>query len=301
MPAVLPLRDHGAGTPLLLLHGLGLAGGAFTLMEPLLGETYRLIMPDLRGHGQSQHLPPPHTTEAMAADLAPTLDALSIDAIHVLGHSHGGAVAQVFARDYPERVRSLILVSTYPVQLLTWWQQMVGEPAPVGMRLCGTQPAAWTVRRLHIAGGGRRMSPEAAALCASMVAANDRHHLADALHWARQFDSCSWLRTLQAPTLVLQGQDDYVVVPEQARMLAEGIPGARLHLLPRGGHALPLSHPIELADLVATWVAEQDRHDLMASCGPALGSSRESSTTAHLSMPVQGPTASQLTTINTRP
>jgi pimeloyl-ACP methyl ester carboxylesterase len=255
---VLWTREIGTGSPLLLLHGLGMAGDAFRLMEPVLGDACRLIMPDLRGHGRSQHLPTPHMTEAMTADLVFTLDALGIDTIHVLGHSHGGAVAQVLARDYPERVRLLLLVSTYPVQLLTWWQRMLGEPAPPVIRVFGTQPGAWTVRWLHTAGGGRRMSPQAATLCASMVATTDRQHLADALRWAKEFDSCSWLGRLHVPTVIIHGEEDYVVVPEQARMLADGIPGARLQFLPRGGHALPLSHPIELAELVAAWLDERE-------------------------------------------
>ncbi|MDQ2651662.1 MAG: alpha/beta hydrolase [Chloroflexota bacterium] len=259
IPDVLPVHEHGSGPPLLLLHGLGMSGGAFGLMAPLLGETFRLIMPDLRGHGRSSHLPGPRTTDTMAADLVPTLDALGIDAIHVLGHSHGGAVAQAFARAHPERVRSLLLVSTYPVQLLTWWQRMLGEPAPLTVTLFGTQPAAGMVRWLHSAGGGRRMSPQAAALCATLVAANDRHCLADVLTWARQFDSRSWLGALRVPTLVIQGDADYVVVPRQAQMLADDIPGARLQLLKGAGHALPFSHPIELADLVEAWLDERER------------------------------------------
>jgi len=236
-------------------------------MAPVLGETSRLIMPDLRGHGRSVHLPGPRTTEAMAADLVPTLDALGIEAIHVLGHSHGGAVAQAFARAHPDRVRSLVLVSTYPVQLLTWWQKMLGQPAPLAVRVVGTQPAAWTVRWLHSAGGGRRMSPEAAVLCASMVAANEREPLADVLSWARQFESSAWLPALRPPALVIHGDADYVVVPRQAKLLADGIPGARLHLLRWAGHALPLSHPVELSELVTAWLDEREAAILLEGAG----------------------------------
>jgi pimeloyl-ACP methyl ester carboxylesterase len=96
-PTALPARDEGTGIPLLLVHGLLGTGESFDLMAALLGQRYRLVTPDLRGHGQSRHLPGPYEAEALAADLVPTLDTHGIEKVHVLGYSHGGATAQVFA------------------------------------------------------------------------------------------------------------------------------------------------------------------------------------------------------------
>jgi 3-oxoadipate enol-lactonase len=254
----LQVRDTGEGEPLVLLHGLGMTGEAFRFLCPRLVETSRLIVPDLRGHGGSTHLPGPCTTEAMAADLEPTLDALGITSAHILGHSHGGAIAQVFARMHPERVRSLVLVSTYAVQRVTWWQQMVGQVTPEVISRLGTRQMAWLVHRLRPAGGGRHLSAQAAALSASMLAANDRRCLRDALHQSGQFDSRAWLDTLQIPTLVIAGDADCIIVPQQAEDLAQSIPGARLQMLNRAGHALPLSHPVELSRLITSWLDHVD-------------------------------------------
>jgi 3-oxoadipate enol-lactonase len=254
----LRLRDAGEGEPLLLLHGLGMSGEAYRFLSPRLAERYRLIVPDLRGHGGSSHLPGPCTTEAMAADLAPALDALGITSAHILGHSHGGAVAQVFARTHPQRVRSLVLVSTYAVQRVTWWQQMVGQLSPEVITRVGTRQMAWVAHRLRPAGGGRPLNAQAAALAASMLAANDRRCLGDALLQSGQFDSRAWLHTLQIPTLVITGDADCVIVPQQAEDLARRIPGARLQMLSRAGHALPLSHPGELAQLITAWLDHVD-------------------------------------------
>jgi 3-oxoadipate enol-lactonase len=252
------VRDIGEGEPLVLLHGLGMRGDAFRFIAPRLAETSRLIAPDLRGHGRSAHLPGPYTTEALAADLGPMLDSLGIASAHVLGHSHGGAVAQVFARTHPERVRSLLLVSTYAVQRVTWWQRMLGQALPGVITRCGTRQMARVAHRLRPAGGGRKLGAPAAALAASMLAANDRQCLGDALHLSRQFDSRPWLDTLQIPTLVIAGDADCVILPRQAEDLARGIPGAHLHLLNGAGHALPLSHPVEISGLITTWLDHVD-------------------------------------------
>lgn len=253
------VRDVGTGSPLILLHGLGMTGEAFQFLSPRLGATSRLIVPDLRGHGRSAHLPGPYTAEAMAVDLARTLDALGIASAHILGHSHGGAVAQVFARAYPERARSLLLVSTYAVQRVTWWQRMLGQVTPPVISLLGTQPMAWLVRGLRPAGGGRHLDTRAAELSARMLAANDRQSLADMLRQSQHFDSRAWLDTLQVPTLVISGDADCVIVPQQAESLARRIPGANLRLLNGAGHALPLTHPSELTRLITTWVDHVDR------------------------------------------
>ncbi len=155
-----------------------------------------------------------------------------------------------------------MLVSTYTVQQLTWWQRMAGGLAPPAVTLLGTPRLARLVRQLGPAGGGRRLTREAAALRAATLAANDNQRMAAALRSAWRFDSRDWLGTLQVPTLVVAGDADRVVVPRQARLLAAGIPGARLHSLPGAGHELPLSHPVELAHLVASWLEDVETRPL---------------------------------------
>jgi pimeloyl-ACP methyl ester carboxylesterase len=228
----------------------------FGFLARMLAETYRLLAPDLRGHGSGGYLPGPYDAETIAADLAPTLDALGVVSVHVLGHSHGGAAAQAFARAHPDRVRSLMLVSTYTVQQLTRWERIAGVLAPPTVALLGAHRLARLVRWLRPAGGGRRLTPEAAALRATMVAANDSRRMAAALRSARRFDSRGWLGAVQVPTLVVVGDADRVVAPRQSQLLVAGIRSAQLHALSGAGHELPLSHPVELAHLVAAWLAD---------------------------------------------
>ena len=116
-PALIPtplfFHQSGAGTPLLLIHGLMVSGAMYEGVLPALAAHYRVIVPHLRGHGRSSALPGPCSVEQLARDLAQLLDDLQVDTAHVLGYSQGGAVAQQFAHDYPTRVRGLVLGCTY--------------------------------------------------------------------------------------------------------------------------------------------------------------------------------------------
>ncbi len=266
-PTALFVRDEGTGPALLLVHGLLCTGELFDLLAPSLGHTYRLIAPDLRGHGQSQHLPEPYDAESLAADLAPTLNRLGIETVHVLGYSHGGAVAQVFARTHPDRVRSLVLVSTYAHLPSTWRERLGTLLVPQAIALLGIRRVARLLRWRRTAGGGRRLSPEAAARGAAVLAANDSQRMATALCAACRFDSRGWLGTLRAPTLIVVGEEDGIVSPRQAQLLATSIPGARLCPIPDGGHQVLLSHPEELAHVVADWLHQIESRAVMTEPG----------------------------------
>ena len=94
-------RVAGTGDPVLLIHGLGLSGGAWWRTVDALAPTMRVITFDHRGIGQSESPTYAYTTEAMADDAVSILDALAIDRVHVYGFSLGGMVAQQVALRHP--------------------------------------------------------------------------------------------------------------------------------------------------------------------------------------------------------
>src|SRR5262249_9799015 len=103
---------HGAGTPLLLLHGYPLDGSIWSEIVPLLQERFDLIIRDLRGFGESGTGAGSTSMDDYAADVAGLLERLNLEKAAMAGHSMGGYVALAFARLYPERVSSLGLVSS---------------------------------------------------------------------------------------------------------------------------------------------------------------------------------------------
>jgi hypothetical protein len=88
----------GDGEPLLLLHGLMVTGAMFDPLVVLLQSNFCMIIPDLRGHGQSGDLSGPYDVSSLTADLDGVLEHAGFENCAVLGYSHGGAVAQQLVR-----------------------------------------------------------------------------------------------------------------------------------------------------------------------------------------------------------
>ena len=103
---------------------------------------HRVIVPDLRGHGRSRHLPPPYTAGQLAADLTRLLDHLGIDSTAVLGYSQGGAIAQQLVLDHPRRCDRLVLFCTYAFNMATPREKLEGHLPPVLVHLLGMQRMA---------------------------------------------------------------------------------------------------------------------------------------------------------------
>src|SRR5579864_3235790 len=104
--------EQGSGETLLMIMGLGWSSHACYRTRPLLSQRYRTIAFDNRGVGQSDAPPGPYSIPQMASDAAAVLAAAKVNAAHVFGVSMGGMIAQEFALQYPQRVRSLILGCT---------------------------------------------------------------------------------------------------------------------------------------------------------------------------------------------
>src|SRR5262249_51728200 len=104
--------DEGSeGPPILLLHGFGGTHDSWTHNRTALARRFRVISPDLPGHGESEDSGA-HTPEDLAVAILGLMDAVEIEPAHVVAHSMGGAVAMAIAASQPRRLRSLTLVAS---------------------------------------------------------------------------------------------------------------------------------------------------------------------------------------------
>jgi pimeloyl-ACP methyl ester carboxylesterase len=238
-------ESTGSGDPVLLIHGLGLSGGAWWRTVDALAPRMRVLTFDHRGIGQSESLSYAYTTEAMADDAVSILDALALERVHVYGFSLGGMVAQQVALRHPARVRSLVLGGTHAGGR----RATLPEPEVVGFfRRRANMPsevAAWASVPYNY---GRRSRAEHVDRIADDIERrlrnpfNKRAYRAQVL--AASLHNCHGrLDRIRAPTLVVHGAEDRVIPVANAHTSAERVPGAELRILEHAGHLYPTEEP----------------------------------------------------------
>jgi 3-oxoadipate enol-lactonase len=223
----------GSGEPLLLIHGAGVSHTEFQPQYEALGARYRLIMPDVRGHGESGQTPEPYSIKLFADDMFGLLDKLGIEQTLICGHSMGGAIAQQMAVDQPKRVRAAVLAETNYgfgdnkllklfIPVGTWMTKLMGMERAKNM----------TVRQM-------KLSPEAAAIFeegfrVQMKNPDNFWNLSEANY---QFDGKGQLSRIGCPTLILIAENNKVT-HGMGRTMEKLIPGAKLSMIPKAGHML---------------------------------------------------------------
>ena len=246
-------RIEGQGEPLVLLHGLMVTGAMFAPLVALLRDRFRMLIPDLRGHGKSGGLAGPYDVAALSADLDLVLADASYDRTIVMGYSHGGAVAQDLAHRRPEIVSRLILACTYACNVATARERI--EAGVLLALLHLVSPA--TLGKLIVVASERKragtipLGREQAHWLTSLMAGNRAPAMRGAVRGLIAFDSRPWLQQLGVPTLVVAGAQDRAVPRAHFNTLVNGIPGAVGRLIDGAGHTLIWTHTRDLAACVA--------------------------------------------------
>jgi len=246
----------GSGAPVLLIHGLGLSGGAWWRTVPVLARRLRVITFDNRGTGRSQAASLAYTTEAMADDAAAVLDAAGLERVHVYGISLGGMIAQQLALRHPDRVRSLVLGATQPggprarrpdAEVL----EFLGARAQMRPREAARASVPFNY--------GPRCRDEHPERIEEDIARRLAHPFSDAAYGAQLYagavHNCyGRLDRIRVPTLVVHGALDRMIPVANAHLIAERIPGARLRILEDSGHLYPTEAP-DVDDEIAAFLA----------------------------------------------
>ncbi|MEA2626194.1 MAG: hypothetical protein QOD06_2239 [Candidatus Binatota bacterium] len=229
---------HGKGPPhVLCLHGLADTRAIWTRVFPSFVASGAFLRVDQRGHGDSSSPDPPYRLEDLAADAVAVLDSWSIDRAVLVGHSMGGVVALTAALAFPGRVAGLVLLGTTS-QLnapeAAWYEKIAAAGETQGID--GIRPAIFG------AGSEREIVADALAIAG----------IARALAGLHRQPLTPRLGEVSCPAAVLIGERDPMGVAA-SNILAEGMPGARLTVVPGRGHWLQLEAPeavVSAADAV---------------------------------------------------
>ncbi|MFI8301756.1 alpha/beta fold hydrolase [Streptomyces nigra] len=287
-------RMAGEGATVLLIHGIGSSSDTWTDVLPQLAHRFRVIAPDLLGHGCSDKPRGDYSVPAFANGIRDLLEILDIDMVTLVGHSLGGGVAMQFAYQFPERTERLVLVSTGGAgRSVTPWLRAASLPgahlALSSLRLSTMRAQTATALRLLKAFGTRpgQDAPDVLRVVNALQDAASRdaflRTLRAVVDWRGQvvtmLDRC--YLTAGMPTLLAWGSRDQVVPARHAEWVHAAMPGSRLEIFEGAGHFLFHDEPQRflavLMDFIAatqpvTWNAKEWRK-MLRSGGPPAGAS----------------------------
>ena len=247
-------RGRTDGTPLVLLHGFTSDRRMWNHVAGFLERDARLLMPDLRGHGESDAPEDieSYTMEGYAADVKGLLDHMAIDRCHLVGSSFGGMVAMEFAVTWPELLATLVLSDTSPAYDRPEYDEEFRErerrianmvtsiekygPAETGRRAARAESDAFlaeATRRRYAALNGTGV----------VGAANAR---------SKRRDLADRLRTLPMPVLLCMGEED--PVRSALPLMARELPGARRVTFRGTGHGVPAREPQKFVDTLVAFL-----------------------------------------------
>ena len=242
--------------PVLMIQGLGADSRGWALQRMAFRRRYRCIALDNRGVGGTAGAARPFSLEQMADDAIAVLDAEGVDRAHVMGASMGGAIAQIIAVRYPERVQSLVLACTacrnpeWRRELLTEWAEAVDAR---GMSAMAGEGLRWLVGpRLH-----RRFGLWLNLMARIVLGTTPENFVAQVEAILAVDDDLRFeLEGVRAPTLVITGTQDLLTPLGDAEELHEMIPTSRLVELRGAAHAIMVEAPNAFNRAVLEFLAE---------------------------------------------
>ena len=249
-------EEQGSGPPLVLIMGLGYTSEMWHRVLPAVARQYRTILFDNRGVGRSDVPAQGYGIGDMAADTAAVMDAAGVQSAHVFGISMGGLIAQEFALRYPERVKSLILGCTHHGGR----EAVVAEREVFDVLMArGNMPPEEGTRAMvpyiyDEATPRERVEQD--------IEIRLRTYPTTAGYFGQiqailAFDARDRLPQITARTLVLHGESDRLVPPENGRLLAGLIPGAKLIMLKGASHIFPTDQPEASLDAILSFLRQE--------------------------------------------
>jgi pimeloyl-ACP methyl ester carboxylesterase len=260
-------RDAGQGEALLLIHGMAGSSATWRAILPQLAKRYRVVAPDLLGHGESDKPRGDYSLGAFAVWLRDFLDELGITRVTVVGQSLGGGVAMQFVYQHPDYCERLVLISSgglgpdvgVILRLLSAPGAELVLPivAPKPVLKVGNKVKSW----LSSAG---IQSPRGAEMWSAYSSLSDRQTRQSFLRTLRSVvdyrgqavSALSRLKLQQGlPVMAIWGDRDDIIPVEHAYAAQAAREGSRLEVLPGVGHFAQVEAPMQVVDLIEDFIA----------------------------------------------
>lgn len=259
----------GRGPAVVLVAGVGMTVDGWWATIPVLARSFRVITFDNRDTGRSSRSPWFYSLAQMADDVVAVLDAAGEERAHVYGISLGSLVAQEVALRHPERVEALVLGSSSAGGYAAYMPSSFARSFLFRVGTMSLEEAEWAAvaytyaertRRDHV----ERIFTDVARRVSSPTEPLTYLHQAAAVAVHNAYER---LYKVASPTLVVHGEEDVVVPPANALVLAERIPGAQLRLWPDAAHMYLIDEPRadqEIAHFLLDHSADRPARDVVA-------------------------------------
>lgn len=252
-------ETFGQGDPLLLIMGFGMPGAAWAPMLPFLAG-FKCIYFDNRGTGASDKPDGPYTVPQMADDAANLLTALDIPKAKVYGISMGGMIAQELMLRHPDKVEKAVLGCTMAggasavrppgetLQKLIEGSSMMATNPDAGLDVI--MPLLFPVEFI---GKHPELKP---LLLAGMKMAppTPPESIQKTLAGVMEFDAYDRLSQIKAPVMIVHGEADILVPPQNAAVIKRQIPHAEIFMIPGAGHSYAAIDPVGINQRITSWL-----------------------------------------------
>ncbi len=231
---------------LVMANSLGATLDMWDEQAGTLRDRFRLLCYDHRGHGGSPVPPGPYKIDDLGRDVLALLERLEIQRFSFCGLSIGGMVGMWLASELPERVERLVLCCTSPrfVPPDAW------DSRAAAVRADGVAAVAVAVLERWFTSAFHESRPEVVEWAGRMLRGTPAEGYAGCCEAIRDADLNDRLGAISAPTLVIAGADDPAASVDQAEGIRDGVPGARLVVIPQAAHLANVEQPEDFARAV---------------------------------------------------
>ncbi|MDB5641753.1 MAG: putative lactone hydrolase [Hyphomicrobiales bacterium] len=240
------LGDAKATKKVALLHSLAMDRAFWTPVAEKLATDAAVLVIDCRGHGLSDKPQGPYTVEQFADDLADVMDSIGWRQATIGGCSMGGCVTLAFAIRHPDRVKSLGLFDTTAFYNdLAAWEDRANKGVSGGLAvLIPFQKTRWFSDKFNAE------HPDIVQSCVDVFVANEPHAYHASCLMLGHADLRAGLASIDKPTRIAVGEEDYATPLPMAQEMHAGIKGSTLKVIPSARHLSPVEVPDVIAGLL---------------------------------------------------